>query len=176
MRPSSTARRYADAAFAVAQQDGDIQSWIADLRGVAHALEEEQTARFFRDPNVPVESKMAAVGQLFGAVPPHVLNLLRILTVRQRMYLVPAILQELEKLDRQARGIVDASVTVARPVDETEREEIARGLSEATGKQVTVHVRVDPSILGGIVVRLGDRLLDASVAGRLERLRQQMAV
>jgi F-type H+-transporting ATPase subunit delta len=104
------------------------------------------------------------------------MNLLRILVSRQRMHLLPNIVREFEALELEARGIAEADVTVARSVGEAEQEVIARRLSEITGKQVHVQVHVDPGILGGIVVRIGDQLIDSSVAGRLQRLRQRLAV
>jgi F-type H+-transporting ATPase subunit delta len=107
---------------------------------------------------------------------PHVVNLVRILAARDRIHLLPSILQEFVALDREARGILEARVTVARPIDDREQEEVRRRLEQLTGKTVEIHTDVDSSILGGIVVRMGDRLIDASVAGRLQRLRQEMAV
>lgn len=176
MRPSSTARRYAEAAFDVARQDGDLQGWLADLRAASEALQEPNTAAFFKDPNVGRDERLEALDKLVGHIRPHVLNLLRVLAVRQRLYLLPGIAREFEDLEREARGVAQAYVTVARPVDEAEKAEIASRLGQMTGKQIDVHTQVDPNILGGIVVRMGDRLIDASVAGRLQRLRQQLAL
>jgi F-type H+-transporting ATPase subunit delta len=92
------------------------------------------------------------------------------------MHLIPAVADELERLIRESRGITEATVTVARPVDEQERREIAQRLGTLLGKQVVIHTEVDESIIGGIVIRIGDQLMDASVAGRFERLRQELAV
>ncbi|HLJ68692.1 MAG TPA: F0F1 ATP synthase subunit delta [Chloroflexota bacterium] len=176
MRPSTTAKRYAEAAFDVARQDGNVESWLSELREAAGTLERSSVTRYFRDPVISHDEKLRTVGELFGSFQPHVLNLLRILALRDRLQLLPQIVAEMENLDRTARGVTEAQVTVARPVDEREIEEIARRLGEATGMTVEVHAHVDPSILGGIVVRIGDRLVDASVAGRLDRLRHDLAV
>jgi F-type H+-transporting ATPase subunit delta len=176
MRPSTTARRYAEAAFEVAQQDGDLDTWLADLRAANTALAERETALFFRDPNVGREEKLETLNKLVGHLQPHVLNLLRVLAVRQRIQLLPAILREFQELEREARGIAEAQVTVARPVDQAETRAIAQRLGQLTGKRVEVRTQVDPNILGGVVVRIGDKLIDASVAGRLQRLRQRLAM
>lgn len=77
---------------------------------------------------------------------------------------------------RAARGVVEAEVKVARPVTQPEEQEITQRLRTLTGKEVQIHLAVDPSILGGVVVRIGDQVVDASVAGRLDRLRQELAV
>lgn len=176
MRPSTTARRYAQAAFAVAQRDNETDLWLRDLQSVSEALQNPEIADYFKDPKTSREDKLQTIGSIFGTAHPHVTNLLRLLVTQQRMILVPAITREFLDLYRDARGITEASVTVARPVSSDEQKEITRRLEAITGRTVEVHVQVDPSILGGIVVRIGDQLIDASVAGRLQRLRHQLAV
>jgi len=176
MRPSSTARRYAEAAFDVARQDNDIEEWLEQLRTAGRTLEDRTLALYFKDPSVPVEEKLQTVHKVFANDQPHVMNLFQVLTVKQRMHLLPAIVQEFEALEREERGVLEAYVTVARTIDEAERARMAEHLGRVTGKQIQVHVRVDPSILGGVVVRIGDGLIDGSVAGRLQRLRQEIAV
>jgi F-type H+-transporting ATPase subunit delta len=142
----------------------------------ADTVEQPDIAEFFRDPKVSREEKVETVGHTFQSMRPHVVNLVRILAARDRVHLLPSIVQEFVALDREARGILEARVTVARPIDSREQEEVRRRLEQVTGKTVEIHTDVDPSILGGIVVRMGDKLIDASVAGRLQRLRQEMAV
>lgn len=176
MRPSTTARRYAEAAFEVARRDNDVQGWLRDLQMAAETVKQPDIAEFFRDPKVSREEKVETVGNTFQSMPPHVVNLVRILAARDRIHLLPAILQEFTALDREAKGILEARVTVARPIDQREQDEVRRRLEQLTGKSVELRTDVDPSILGGIVVRMGDRLIDASVAGRLQRLRQEIAV
>jgi F-type H+-transporting ATPase subunit delta len=176
MRPSTTALRYAQAAFEVAQADGDVRGWLADLQAARDTLQDPELSQYFKNPNIGREEKLNALQQLFGTLRPHVLNLLRVVAAKQRMYLLPGVVQEFERLDREARGITEAKVTVARPVSEAEREQISQRLSQVTGKQVDITIQVHPQILGGILVRIGDRLIDSSVAGRLQRLRQELAV
>jgi F-type H+-transporting ATPase subunit delta len=139
---------------------------------------DEPSARlYFRDPNAPTEDKLKTVRQLVPRVRPHVLNLLLTLVSRHRLNLLPGIVQEFETLEREARGIREAEVTVARPINRREVADIEQRLARVTGgNQVNVKVQVDPSILGGIIVRIGDQLFDSSVRGRLERLRQELAV
>lgn len=175
MRPSTTARRYAEAAFSVAQQDNATELWLRDLQAVGEAMRDPGAANYFKDPKTTREEKLTTINQIFGSSHPHVKNLVRLLAAQQRMFLTPAIAREFLHLYRESRGVTEASVTVARPVSDDERNEITRRLEAATGKTVEVRIAVDASILGGIVVRIGDRLIDASVAGRLQRLRHQMA-
>jgi F-type H+-transporting ATPase subunit delta len=175
VRPSPVARRYAEAAFQVAHQDGNTAEWLEQLRTATRVLSDAEVARLFKDPSVSRSVKLLSLERLFPGFRPRVLNLLRMLTVRTRLYLLPAFLREFEALDRQERGILEAEVTVARPLTDAERSDVEQRLRSSTGKAVEVETHVDPEILGGIIVRVGDRLFDASVAGRLERLRHQMA-
>jgi F-type H+-transporting ATPase subunit delta len=176
MKPSSTARRYAEAAFDVAREQGDVPGWLADLQQAAQALQDESTVRYFKDPNIPQQQKLVTLQNAFADVRPEILNLLRMLQLRGRLQLLPAILAELRELDRRARGIIEATVTVARPITDAERDEIGRRLSASLGQTVDMHALVNPALLGGLVVRIGDKLIDASIAGRLERLRHELAV
>jgi F-type H+-transporting ATPase subunit delta len=176
MRPSSTARRYAEAAFDVARQQGDVPGWLAELNEAAKGLSHETTTLYFRDPNVPQEQKLATLEAAFAGVRPEILNLIRMLQLKGRLPLIPTILAEMRDLDRRARGIVEVTVTVARPIADAEKQEIGKRLGDTLRKNVDIHTQVDPAILGGVVIRIGDQLIDASVAGRLERLRHELAV
>lgn len=175
MRPSATARRYAEAAYDVARQDGQVGAWLDGLKVAARVMHDSDAASFFKNPETGLDETLLTIDHMFGSMQPHLVNLLRIVATRHRLHLIPAILREFVDLDRAANGIVEAQVTVARPVEEAERESIGRHLGTLTGKTVEIQTRIDPSILGGIVVRIGDKLIDASVAGRLQRLRQEMA-
>lgn len=176
MRTTPLSRRYAEAAFDVATQDGDVQTWLRDLDRAVSELQDRSAARIFNDPSVANHEKMEVLEDLFQNSQPHVMNLLKLLAVRDRLHLLPAILQDMQDLDRTARGITEAYVTVARPLSDTEIGDIAERLGQATGNTIEIHTEVDPSIIGGVIVRIGDRLIDASVAGRLERLRHDLAV
>jgi F-type H+-transporting ATPase subunit delta len=177
MRPTTIARRYARAAFDVAGEDGNVDQWIVDLKAVSDLLDSDAAVRgYFLDPNVAADEKVEAVDVLFPQLHRHVANLVRELVSRQRVYLVPQVLGEFARLEREARGIADADVTVARAVSESQAQTIATDLESALGRKVEVHLHVDPSLLGGIVVRIGDQVYDASVATRLQRLRQELAV
>jgi F-type H+-transporting ATPase subunit delta len=177
MRPSTSARRYAEAAFDVAQSAGDTEGWLDDLRVANDAVSEPSANAFFKDPNVSTAEKIQTIRQLVPSVRPQVLNLLMLLATRHRVGLMPGILQEFERLEHEARGVTEADITVARPMSDDEARQIGEQLGRATGgRQVNLHIHVDRSVLGGIIVRIGDQLFDASVRGRLERLRQEIAV
>jgi F-type H+-transporting ATPase subunit delta len=177
MRPSSIVRRYAEAAYDVATEDSNVDEWLTQLAAGAGRTEKEREIReYFRDPNYSHEEKLGALEVLFGDLQPHVLNLLRELVTHQRFHLLPQIHDEFAGLEREARGVTEAYVTVAREASDDERSLISRELGSSLGKEVELHLSVDPTLLGGIVVRIGDQVYDASVATRLQRLRQELAV
>jgi F-type H+-transporting ATPase subunit delta len=177
MRPSTIARRYAQAAFHVASEEDNVAQWITDLAAVSDRIGSDAGVReYFRDPNVAADEKVEAVSVLFSNVHAHVANLVRELVSRQRFYLIPQVLGEFARLERAARGVADTYVTVARPVSDSQAKTIATDIATALGRQVEVHLHVDPSLLGGIIVRIGDQVYDSSVATRLQRLRQALAV
>jgi F-type H+-transporting ATPase subunit delta len=177
MRPSTSARRYAQAAFDVARSDNDLDGWLNDLRVATYAVSQPAAASFFKDPDVSTDEKIQTIRRLVPGVRPRVLNLVMLLATRHRLGLMPGILQEFEALEHEARGITEADITVARPMGDNEARTIGERLGQATGgRTVNLWVHVDPSILGGIIIQIGDQLYDSSVRGRLERLRQEIAV
>jgi F-type H+-transporting ATPase subunit delta len=176
VRPSTTARRYAEAAFDVARSTGQTDQWLSDLQRAQQTYGRDIVHGYFADPNVAREEKVETLPRIFPGISEQVLNLLRVLTTKQRMQLLPSIVTEFEHQVRAARGVLEADVTVARPVTQEEQQDILGRLRALTGKEVQIHVAVDPNILGGVVVRIGDHVIDASVSGRLDRLRQELAV
>ncbi|MGI8826308.1 MAG: F0F1 ATP synthase subunit delta [Chloroflexota bacterium] len=176
MRPNATARRYARAAYEVASEHGNVEQWFEEVRRAVGIFAEPHAAEYFRDPNISRDDKLATIDDAFRDYQPQLLNLLKILASRQRMGLLPAVVFELAALDRETKGIEEARVTVARELSDPERQDIQERLSGAIGKRIDVTTTVDPAIIGGVVVRIGDRLLDGSVASRLLRLRQELAV
>jgi F-type H+-transporting ATPase subunit delta len=176
MRPSTTARRYAEAAFDVATADGQPDQWLTDLQTAVEAYNRDSVRNYFNDPKTAREDKLAMLPRIFPALTPRTLNLLRILALKHRMQLLPSIAAEFEHRVRESRGVLEATVTVARPLTADEQEQIRLRLRSLTGNEVEMQTTIDPNVLGGVVVRIGDQVIDASVAGRLERLRQELAV
>ena len=177
MRPSTSARRYAEAAFDVSQAGGDTAGWLEDLRTASEAVSAPSASGFFKNPNVSTSEKIQTLRRIIPSVRPQVLNLAMLLATRHRMSLLPSVLQEFERLEHEARGVTEADITVARAMTDDEAREVGEQLGRATGgRQVNLRIHVDRSVLGGIIIRIGDQLFDASVRGRLERLRQEIAV
>jgi F-type H+-transporting ATPase subunit delta len=173
IRPA--ARRYADAIFGLAQQDQSYDAWGRDLDRLAELLEVDAAAKALDSPALSVTQKLG----IFQAEIPELRsvtgNLLRLLLHRGRLNLLPEIAAAYRERLNRARGIATAEVTTAIPLDESGRAELAARLSRYTGQQVQLETRVDPAIMGGVVARIGDLLIDGSVRGRLETLRRRLA-
>ena len=111
---------------------------------------------------------------LADKVSPHTLGLLTFIVGQGRARQMPQILQELSDLAAEARNAVVAEVRSATPLDSAQRAELQSALSKATGKKVAVKVMVDPSLIGGIVAKIGETIIDGSVKRRLEQLKDQV--
>ena len=176
--PSGTAaRRYAQAVFDMADEQGTLDAWERDLGRLADALNDPTLATFFDSPQIPAGQKRDTARRLLGDQgQPLTLNLVGLLIERGRFALLPKLYTSFHDLLLARRGIVVGEVTTAVPLTAAEMETVRAHLRTIThGQDVEVRTKVDPSIIGGIVVRIGDQLLDGSVTNKLRRLRDQLA-
>jgi F-type H+-transporting ATPase subunit delta len=176
--PSASARRYAAAAFNVAAESGDFDAWLNPLTELARILQMPSARTIFASPAVPTSQKRAALDRLLPNAHPMVRNYLHILADRERLREVPGIAEALRELINQRRGIITAEITTAIPLDAGMERLVAQRLAAYLNRdpdKVTLRGRVDPAIIGGVVARVGDQLIDDSVRGRLARLRRTLA-
>ncbi|TGA99766.1 F0F1 ATP synthase subunit delta [Sporolactobacillus shoreae] len=172
------ANRYAKALFEVAEERNAIDSIETQLSLVTKALDEnEDLSRVLMHPQVSAENKKALVGKLFEETAGlEVLNLLRLLIDRKRESIIDDVLEAYTHMADVTRGILDVTVTTAVPLDEDEKQDLAERLGEVLGKQLRMHVKVKEDIIGGILLRIGDRLYDGTLAGKLAGFKQEIKV
>jgi F-type H+-transporting ATPase subunit delta len=174
-RRASAARRYAEAAFEVATRDDTVAAWRSELDLAGAIVEEERVGRALANPSIALETRTATAESTFG---PHVgrpvLNLIGLLLRRGRIEELPRLAAEFRRLDDERAGVSHATVTSASELTPDEIRTLTQRLEQRTGGRIELDVQVDPSLLGGLVVRVGDRLIDGSVRSRLERLRNQL--
>lgn len=176
MAARGVAKRYAQAVFDLASESKTQDQWLADLTTLANAASDEVAGEFFASPNVGEPGKRAAVDRLLpGANQQQARNLAYLLMQRQRFAILPDVLEVFRDLVLQAQGIAIADVTTAVELSPAEREQVRAQLAAIVGQQVELRARVDPSIIGGIVARIGDRLIDGSVVSQLRDLRISLA-
>jgi F-type H+-transporting ATPase subunit delta len=172
---SGSARRYAEAAFQIATRDGAVEEWRVGLHELGALLRDEAAAAFMRNPSVPAETRLDALTRAMPSRPPRpLLNLTLLLLQRRRIDRLPQVADEYQRLVDRSEGIVRAVVTSAKPLSVEDVDRVRRRLSGLTGGRVELTTEVDAALLGGLVVRFGDRLIDGSVRGRLERLRTEL--
>jgi F-type H+-transporting ATPase subunit delta len=165
-------RRYAEAAFQLASRDGAVDAWQRDLALAAGLARDERVARAVDSPAVPFGKRRKAVEQLLAKpVLSGVRNLALLLAERGRFAILPSVAAEYDALVRESRGIVAATVTTPAPLSEKELAAVRARVEQLAGANVELTTTTDPRLLGGLTVRIGDDLIDASVQGRLERLR-----
>lgn len=174
-RRDSAARRYAEAAFQVAQRDDAIETWRTELDATAERLAAPRVLDVLRNPAIPLDQRSVALAALLdGLASQPVQNLFQLLLRRGRIDESPRVVTEFRRLDDARQGVVQAPVTSAAALTPDEIRALTTRLEGSTGGRIVLDVVVDPSLLGGIVVRVGDRLIDGSVRGRLERLRNRL--
>jgi F-type H+-transporting ATPase subunit delta len=171
----TVARRYAEAAFQVAERDGTIEAWRAELDEAAAITADERVERMLANPAVALETRLEMAESIFGkVVAKPVLNLIGLMLRRGRIDQLPKTAAEFRRLDNARQGITLATATSAAPLSPEDVKALTARMEQFTGGRVELDLQVDPSLLGGLVVRVGDRLIDGSVRGRLERLRNQL--
>lgn len=176
MASESAARRYARAIFELATERGDpFDSWSADLAAMQRVLADETVQAALLSPRLTVEQKRSLVDQVASDFEPLRRNFFQLLIERNRIELLDPIAREFHRLVLDNQGIAEATVTTAVPISEADAQTIAGQLERLIGKRIVIDRHVDPSIIGGLVARVGDRLINGSVAERLAALRTELA-
>lgn len=170
----SAPRRYAEAAFQLAERDGSIETWRRELEQ-AVAETDGQLMAVLANPALPLDERLTAANRVFAGLSQPVRNIVLLLVRRGRIEQLPRVAAEFVRLDDRRQGITHATATSAAPLTDIETRALTARLEQMTGGRVALTTDVDEGLLGGLVVRVGDRLIDGSVRGRLERLRNQLA-
>ncbi len=168
------ARRYGEAAFLIAREGGAEERWSEELSLMATVFSDPEVAAVMQEARIPIASKMRLTEETLKSVDPLVLNLARLLVHRGRTALSPQIAEAFQELADAERGIAHAVVTTAVPLSDAEGRAVAEKLSEISGRQVIVETQVDEGIIGGLIARIGDNLIDGSTRSRLAALKKRL--
>jgi F-type H+-transporting ATPase subunit delta len=172
---STAARRYAEAAFQLATRDGALDAYADGLDLAVRMLSGDEVRGILRNPARPLHDRVELVETLLAnRIPAPVLKLVGLLVARGKVDRLPTVAAEYHRLLNRERGVVEAVATSATALDRAETEALRRVVAEMTGRTVDLRVEVDEALIGGLTVRVGDTLYDASVRGRLERLRERL--
>src|SRR5918998_1830242 len=170
------AQVYSRSLFEVAKEQGKLDRIREELGAFADALEENRDlAVFFFSPYFSTEEKKEGLGKVLDGADEIVRNFLELLVEKHRMPAIFRIRRAYDARWEEENKLLPVEVTSAIELDKETVAQIGEKIGERTGRKVQLESKVDPDILGGIVVRVGDRILDASIANRLESLRKQVA-
>ena len=173
-RNTGSVRRYAEALFDLARDRGTLDAWAAELARLAELGNNPEAARLLATPGGDAAAKRRVIDAIAGPLSPEVGRLVDLLLESQRGHLFPALADAFVDRVREHRGILRADITTAVPLSDTDRAMVASRLRGHFGKEIELHSQIDAEILGGVVARVGDQLLDGSLRGSLERLRQRL--
>lgn len=173
-RRETAARRYAEAAFQIGRADDALERWQRDLEALRDAMAAPELRILVEHPAVPFADKARVLRKVAPDVAAEPMNLVLLMIRRGRPGAIEPMLAHFTELVRRHRGEVLAEVRTALPLDDPQRAAVADRLAQMTGDRVAMNEVVDDALIGGIAVRIGDVLYDASVRSRLERLRARL--
>ncbi len=168
---STIGRRYAQAYFDLARQEGKIPQWREDLVRAVQTLSNPEVAAAVASPRLTRTERTRLALEMIAGVGEPARNLIRLLIERGRLNVLDDLVGTYDLLSDRDSGVVRAEVTTAVAVDDDLETRIGRTLSEKLGAAVQTEVHQDPTILGGLIIRIGDRVIDSSLRTRLAQLR-----
>ncbi|MEM8741043.1 MAG: F0F1 ATP synthase subunit delta [Pseudomonadota bacterium] len=171
------AGRYATAVFELAQEAGELAAVEADLEALDAALSESADLReMMSSPVYSRDDQDAAVTALAGAMGlgSIVTNTLKLMAGKRRLFVLSDVIATVRALAAEARGEVTADITAARPLSPAQLADLSSNLRASVGKDVSVNVTVDEALIGGLVVRIGSRMIDSSIRSKLAKLQSVM--
>lgn len=172
----ATSRRYAQAAFAIAVDRVAMELWRANIEDASRIFADPDVMAFMSSPFVPLAERLNGINVLLADIDPTVRNLWSLLVSNGDAELSGAVADAFRELADEHDGIGRAQVTTAVPLGDGQRERLRSRLMSMAGlQQVELSERVDPDLLGGLVARIGDRLIDGSARSRLSSMRVALA-
>ena len=168
------ARRYAQAVFEIALGRKELDRWQSDLRTIASLGEDDTIIAWLENPKFRFDDKVRLLSEQLGDLNPLALNLVYLLVARGRLSMIGDIADEYQRLLDSYRGIEQAEVITAVPLDDEDRLRLGERLGAVVGKKLVVKPEVDSSLIGGFIARIGGKLLDGSTRSKLEALKREM--
>jgi F-type H+-transporting ATPase subunit delta len=174
MARKSYAGRYAQAVFEIALERKELDRWQSDLNKIVSLVGNDTFVAFLESPKFRFDDKAKILSEQLSDINPLALNLIYLLVARGRLGMTGTIADEYQRLLDSYHGIEQAEVTTAIPLDDEDKRRLSEHLSATVGKKVALKPKVDPSVIGGIVVRAGGKLLDGSTRTKLAALKREL--
>jgi len=168
---STLARPYAEAVFRLAKSAGDLNGWSEQLSAATQVVADPQMRALIADPNVAAGRVAGVIVSVLGSrLNETGGNFIKVLAENDRLTLLVEIEAQFEALKASAEGVLEAHITSAQALSDAQVNDLAGALKTKYGRDVQVSVSVDASLIGGVVIAIGDRVIDGSVRGRLEKM------
>lgn len=176
MLNKSVARRYAEAFFSIARENNKINDYQLELETVVKTIQEvDNLKEYMNHLLIPVAAKKDVLKQLFAEqLSPVTLNFIMMIVDKKRETYIDVIVEEYKDMADEFRNIAKVDLIAAKEVPEEDVKYLAEKLSASTGKTVQLNLKVDPTLLGGVKLRMGDQIIDGTVAKKLEMLKEQL--
>lgn len=176
MLNKSVARRYAEAFFSIARETNKIDEYQVELEKIVKGIDEiESLKAYLAHFLIPAKEKKDMATQIFAnQVSPLTLNFLLMVIDKRREVYLGLICKEYEEMADESRNIKKAELITAQAVTDADVKTLAEKLSAATGKTIQLNTSIDPSLLGGVKIRMGDKIIDGTVAKRLQMLKNDL--
>lgn len=169
------AKRYAQAIFEIALEKKELDKWQADLQRIAVLTQDAEFVAVMDNPKYSFEAKSKLISNQIGQINPLAKNLAFLLISRGLFSIIQEVYAEYQLLLDNFRGIEKADITTAVPLSDAEKNQLTESLRALTGKKIILSLNVDPSIIGGLVIRVGGRLIDGSTNSQLAALKGELA-
>ncbi len=174
MARKTYAGRYSRAVFEIALETNELDRWQSDLTEIVSVVKEAAVKIFLESPKVIFTDKVRLLSERLEGINPLALNLVLLLVTKGRLGMIGDIADEYRRRLDSYRGIEQAEVITAIPLDEADKLKLAEHLGTIVGKKVVVKSEVDPGLIGGVVARIGSKLLDGSTRGKLLALKKEL--
>lgn len=167
-------KRYAQAAFEIARERNELEEWRSSLMKMAQVIQDPKLVALLENPKLPFDFKQRLLEEQLGKINPLAFNLACLLVAKGRLRIAEQVAGEYGRLLDAYYGIEHAQVTTAIPLDSEDKERLSHHLEVITRKKIIADIQASPSILGGIIVKINDRLIDGSIRSKLEALRKRL--
>ena len=174
MSTTTSSKRYAQAVFQIARDRNNLDEWQLDLKKIADLIQNPEFVSVIENPKVTFELKTKLVRDMLGKINSLALNLAYLLITKNKFKNAGQIAEEFDHLLNEYRGISNAEITTAVPIDNPDRKRLTQRLETILGSKVAADFKVDPAILGGIIARVDGSLIDGSIRRKLEMLKKSM--
>ncbi len=175
MARKAYARRYSQAVFEIALEAKKLDRWQSDLKKIISVVGDAAFLALLESPKFHFEDKVRLLSERLEGINPRALNLVQLLLIRGRLGMLGDIADEYQRLLDSYRGIEQAEVITAIPLDDEDKLKLAEHLSAIVGKKIVLKTEVDSSLIGGVIARIGGKLLDGSTHGKLLALKRELA-